>query len=120
MQRFHADTASRLAGQTPVPMPIVRLSEARTQAKDEEEAGAMTSIPFGKHAGTPIEELPLDYIAWCLKNLTSMRPGLKRAMERVLEQDPTSNSVAYAAPVVDEIERRPQDLVPARKPQVPP
>ena len=87
MRRQHAGAARCLARPTTVHMPVVRLSETRAQAKDEEEAGTMTVIPFGKYAGTPIEELPLDYIAWCsgeldldaarteARNAAGARPG---------------------------------------------
>ncbi len=38
-------------------------------------------MPFGKHKGVAIKELPRDYVGWALKNLTDMDPYLRKAME---------------------------------------
>ncbi len=37
-------------------------------------------MPFGKHRGTPIGELPPDYIEWALLNLKDIDPYLKKAL----------------------------------------
>jgi exodeoxyribonuclease X len=41
-------------------------------------------MPFGKHKGEPIEDLPSDYIEWALRELDSLRPALKEEMENQL------------------------------------
>lgn len=38
-------------------------------------------MPFGKHINTPISNVPLDYIQWCLRSLTDLDPYLKQALE---------------------------------------
>jgi uncharacterized protein (DUF3820 family) len=40
-------------------------------------------MPFGKHNGEPIEDLPADYIEWCLENC-DLRPALQSEMEAQL------------------------------------
>jgi hypothetical protein len=41
----------------------------------------MTSMPFGQYHGWPLPDVPLDYLKWCLENLTSLRPAYRRAIE---------------------------------------
>lgn len=31
----------------------------------------LTCIPFGKHKNIPIEDVPTDYLRWCIDNLES-------------------------------------------------
>ena len=38
-------------------------------------------MSFGKHRGEYIEDLPLDYIQWCLDNIDNLRDSLKEEME---------------------------------------
>ena len=40
-------------------------------------------IPFGKHKGTPVEQVPLDYLKWLHKNV-KLKGGLKRAVELIV------------------------------------
>lgn len=42
-------------------------------------------MPFGKHKGTPLQELPKTYIAWALspRGLTNCDPELRAALERL-------------------------------------
>lgn len=40
-------------------------------------------MPFGKHRGVPIKELPKDYVRWALGNLTDMDEYLRKALESV-------------------------------------
>jgi hypothetical protein len=42
-------------------------------------------MPFGKYQGIELDEIPDDYIVWCLDKLTRLGPGLRRAMEARLE-----------------------------------
>lgn len=37
-------------------------------------------MPFGKYKGEPVEDLPIDYIEWCLENV-NLRPELQKEME---------------------------------------
>lgn len=49
--------------------------------KFSERARVPETMPFGKHKGTPINELPGDYIIWALNNLKEMDPYLRKALE---------------------------------------
>lgn len=44
-----------------------------------------TLMPFGKHKGTPLRELPRNYVSWALSpnGLTSCDPDLRAALERL-------------------------------------
>ncbi|VVD91218.1 Exodeoxyribonuclease 10 [Pandoraea communis] len=45
-----------------------------------ERARIPTRMPFGKHAGTPIKDIPYDYRAWLLRQ-TDVDPYLRKALE---------------------------------------
>lgn len=45
-----------------------------------EEYRIPESMPFGKHKGTLISELPPDYIEWAVTNLKDIDPYLKKAL----------------------------------------
>ena len=40
-------------------------------------------MPFGKHKGKLVSDLPLDYIKWALENMTGLREELREAMTKV-------------------------------------
>ncbi len=40
-------------------------------------------MPFGKHRGVPIKDLPKDYVRWALGNLADLDEYLRRALEAV-------------------------------------
>ena len=42
-------------------------------------------MPFGKHKGTPLEDLPRDYLDW-LNALEDLRPPLRSAVDREIER----------------------------------
>jgi exodeoxyribonuclease X len=42
----------------------------------------VAAMPFGKHKGTPMAEIPLSYFQWALENLNELDPDLKIAMEQ--------------------------------------
>ena len=48
--------------------------------KISEEYRIPETMPFGKHKGTPIGELPPDYIEWALLNLKDIDTYLKKAL----------------------------------------
>jgi exodeoxyribonuclease X len=48
----------------------------------EHEAKPITVMPFGKHKGTLIKELPRNYVAWTLQNIPNLEPPLREALER--------------------------------------
>ena len=40
-------------------------------------------MPFGKHRGSLLSDLPKDYIDWALKNMTNLDPDLRYSLEQV-------------------------------------
>jgi hypothetical protein len=44
----------------------------------------MTRMPFGKHRGQRLEDVPHDYLRWCLANLENIDFRLRLAMQRAL------------------------------------
>ena len=38
-------------------------------------------MPFGKHRGEELEDIPTDYLEWCLREMESLRPALAEEME---------------------------------------
>lgn len=44
-------------------------------------------MPFGKHRGKPLEDVPLSYMQWALENCSSVTPALRAEMERLLRGD---------------------------------
>ena len=45
----------------------------------------VVAMPFGKHRGTPISDLPDDYLNWILENL-ELKGSLLRALEAEYER----------------------------------
>lgn len=43
-------------------------------------------MPFGKHRGKHIDNIPGDYLEWIINNCKKIRPLLKREIERVLRE----------------------------------
>ena len=41
-------------------------------------------MPFGRHRGKPLEEIPADYLEWILDNCTNLTPRLRSAIGRTL------------------------------------
>ena len=41
------------------------------------------SMPFGKHRGTRLVDLPKDYVDWALKNMTEIDGDLRMSLEQV-------------------------------------
>jgi len=59
------------------------------------------SLPFGKHKGVPISDVPRDYLVWCAENITSSGPWLmvtaeleRRDVCRTKPATPVSAAVA--------------------------
>lgn len=63
-----------------------------------------TQMPFGKHRGTPLKDLPLDYLIWALG--TNLRPPLMEDVTKVVAE-------RKAAGEVPEQRRRDQAAAPA-------
>lgn len=41
-------------------------------------------FPFGIHQGKPLGDIPTGYLEWCLRNLTSAQPRIRRQIRIVL------------------------------------
>lgn len=39
-------------------------------------------MPFGKHKGEPVEDVPADYLEWFLGNVERIAPSLQEEMEK--------------------------------------
>lgn len=48
-----------------------------------ESARVPEVMPFGKHGGVPIKDLPKEYVVWALNNLKDMDEYLRKALESV-------------------------------------
>lgn len=46
----------------------------------------MIRMPFGKHKGSPLNEVPRSYLEWCYLEACEDRPGLKKAIAKELER----------------------------------
>jgi len=42
---------------------------------------AVEVMPFGKHTGRPLGEIPTDYVKWALDNVTDMDPDLRWSLK---------------------------------------
>ena len=59
----------------------------RTVGRDLQRAGGPerpSVLPFGKHKGKPINEVPRDYLVWLIGNATIQKPGLREEIEAYL------------------------------------
>lgn len=43
-----------------------------------------TRMPFGKHRGRPLSEIPADYLRWVLDNCDNITPRLRAEITRLL------------------------------------
>lgn len=41
-------------------------------------------MPFGKHKGEPVEDVPAEYLHWFLENVERISPALQEEMEKQL------------------------------------
>jgi uncharacterized protein (DUF3820 family) len=51
------------------------------QEPPTDAAPASTPMPWGKHKGTPIGQVPRSYMAWCLDNADALQSDIRRAFE---------------------------------------
>jgi hypothetical protein len=43
-------------------------------------------MPFGKHRGRLLRNVPADYLAWCVRTLTDLNPRMRQAMRYFLRR----------------------------------
>jgi hypothetical protein len=54
--------------------------------RNAESPYASVVLPFGKHRGCRLDEVPADYLLWVLDNFDALRPSMRAAIEKYLEQ----------------------------------
>ena len=52
------------------------------------------AMPWGKHKGKPIDEVPADYLEWAIKNASNINDTLRAEIERQLGLLPGSTKVS--------------------------
>lgn len=58
-------------------------------------------MPFGKHRGTPIKDVPKSYLQWILANVETIEPALKAKIEARLNIQPATLPLAVEEPEPD-------------------
>jgi hypothetical protein len=54
-------------------------------------------MPFGKHEGEDIEDLPTGYIVWCLKNIEGLDEEIEQDMDYELKKRTDIQRMKWAA-----------------------
>ena len=72
----HALVADLEKGEEQIAQKVVRVNYS--------PYGKVT-LGFGKYAGWPLEDIPLDYLEWVLEEFDDLWPSTRRAIERYLE-----------------------------------
>ena len=52
----------------------------------------MSVMPFGKHRGEPLDQVPVKYLKWCLREIKTLSPDLKASINAVLSGRPQPKS----------------------------
>jgi len=50
-------------------------------------ANPVSKMPFGKHKGKPIKEVPISYVKWMIGNIHNLQPSLHSALTKRLKLD---------------------------------
>ena len=53
-------------------------------------------MPFGKHRGVPLEQVPEAYLLWLLDNCRQLSPTLREAIQQQLELRPRERAAVPA------------------------
>ena len=69
----------------PPPTPTIRIPPKTELHPDENRPySPRIKMPFGKHRGELLEDIPTDYIEWCLGNMERLSESLREEMENQL------------------------------------
>lgn len=49
------------------------------------QSHGMQRMPFGRHKGERLEDIPTDYLEWCASTCKNLRPPLRAAILRELQ-----------------------------------
>lgn len=60
-----------------------------------------TTMPWGKHKGKPLKEVPRDYLKWAVNNADAMSPELRAAIEAELGMLPGVTTPGEKTPMDD-------------------
>jgi uncharacterized protein (DUF3820 family) len=61
-----------------------RVIESRPPAKPAAQDGRIR-MPFGKHKGEALEDIPSGYLEWCLSAMERLEPKLQEEMEAQIQ-----------------------------------
>ncbi len=74
------DTVTLTNGTTPQGA-VLEPPDISGMPPDKGCATASTPMPWGKHKGQPIGQIPRSYMRWCLENADALAPELRRSFE---------------------------------------
>jgi hypothetical protein len=49
-------------------------------------------MPFGRHRGKKLDDVPLDYLAWVLENCANASPYLRDGIRRIISREADSQA----------------------------
>lgn len=80
-------------------------SAPKTEGKPESTDEPLTVMPFGKHAGKPLADVPVSYFEWALENMNRLDERIRTAMQAQIDQrrgagESTGQSAAKASSTV--------------------
>jgi hypothetical protein len=52
-------------------------------------------MPFGKYRDVPLSDVPGSYLAWCLENLTELRPPYRDAIALEIDRRRRITALSY-------------------------
>src|SRR5208283_3515914 len=53
------------------------------------------TMPWRKHKGTPIDQVPRDYLIWVVRNADALKPELRKEIEDELGMRPGEANVGF-------------------------
>ncbi len=56
-----------------------------------------TRLPFGKHRGKLLADIPISYLEWVLGNCDNASPALRAEIKRVIDADESAKPTAAIA-----------------------
>ena len=56
------------------------------------KANPVSKMPFGKHKGKPIKDVPINYVKWMLGNIHNMQPSLYSALTKRIKAADVGNA----------------------------
>ena len=51
------------------------------------KATPVSKMPFGKHKGKPIKDVPISYVKWMIGNIHNIQPSLHSALIKRINAD---------------------------------